>query len=413
MKNIFLFSISFFLFFNTFLFAYDPYPEYVKNLEKKYEKVNDFNFWIKKIKNPDKIILIKKEIEQINKTIQELPESTINIAQEFDEKSVLNKIFATFNWLFRKNKFFYLTGKKITDKDKNLLINQMNLSEITETLNKNLFAVTTGHAYIKALPTDRIITKFNLVKYFDRNRETVLHLNEIVKILNISKDRKWYYIASQYSFGWVRTESLGIIKNIEQFENINKTFVVIVKNYKNLKLGDILPYKSGKILIPEKIKDSLHYKPINLPYGTYNIGFLPLTKRNILKLIFRTLKSDYNWGGSEKNWDCSLFVMDIFRCFGFILPRNSKKQSEIPTSITIDKITNKENFIIENGNPLLTFLYLPGHIMLYVGSNNGTVYIAHDFTFLNYHRGKLLITDLDFGRKGFEKRIKKIIILSK
>jgi cell wall-associated NlpC family hydrolase len=54
------------------------------------------------------------------------------------------------------------------------------------------------------------------------------------------------------------------------------------------------------------------------------------TGRNILELAFSRLGDSYGWGNIDGKRDCSAYIKDIYRCFGFELPRNSWAQMTLP-----------------------------------------------------------------------------------
>lgn len=60
--------------------------------------------------------------------------------------------------------------------------------------------------------------------------------------------------------------------------------------------------------------------------------------------------------------------------FGLWLPRNSKDQAGAGRWVPLDALERreKENRILAQGKPLLTLLYMPGHVMLYLGPNPAT-----------------------------------------
>ncbi len=391
------------------LYSFDPFNEFKANLEKKYEVFNDYNFWVKHIPNLNKVLLTNDQIKKLNRRINSFQFANNNISDNLTAEEIDEKIGLMFDYLFRKKRYFE-NGMPVDENFLNGMRIQLNTEKIKDFLKKEYFAVICKRAYIRTLPTDKLILDSRLLTYFNRNIETISHINEIVRIFNISKDKKWYFVMSRYTFGWIKADNIRKINDIRRFKKSFKTFCVIlndnVSKY-NLKLGDILPVKNNTVILDKyrKIKIS------SLNKDDYSMGFLPFTRKNILKLVFRLNKSPYGWGGLHNRRDCSLFVMDIFRCFGINLPRNSKKQGEVLPGFFIKNVKNKENFIVENASPLTSLIYKRGHIMLYMGEYNGIPYIAHDFNMLNYHRGEVLITDFDFGRAGFADSILKLLFI--
>ena len=392
------------------VYSFDPFTEYKTNLEKKYEKVNRKQFWIKHTSNLNKIILTGSQIAQLNNRIKSFMFATNNISDNLTASNVKEKINIMFEYLFRTEKFF-TNGAPVGNKFFKQIISEFNIANIEKTVKNNIYAVTIKRAYIRTLPTDKKILDYRLLSYFNRNIETITHINELVKILNISRDKKWYFIVCNYSFGWIKSKDVKILKKRKDYNRINKKFCIILKDNvtsNNLKLGDILPYINKKIVLP----NGKAIRVSNFQKDDYSIGYLPFTKQNVISLVFNILKTPYGWGGQGNRRDCSLFIMDIFRCFGIKLPRNSSKQSEVLIGFDISKAKNREQFIIENALPLTSLIYKKGHIMLYMGKIKNKPYIVHDFNMLHYHRGEILITDFDFGRKGFKDSLKKLIYLN-
>lgn len=413
---IFFINIITLLFSATFILSSDSYIDYKKNIEEKYRDFNNREFWLKQGGDIDKILITRSEISRINKDIRDIPFSTVDLfTNNFNKKHIKDNIVTNFRLLIKKRRYLHSDGTPITRETVKKVLRNLHITNIDNFLQNKLFAVTLKHGYLRGVPVSGKIVK-SKTNTFDRNIETVTHTNEPVRILNISKDGEWYYVASSYSFGWIEKSSLAIINDLEYFHTFNKNFIILTQNYNELKLGDTLPYIKNIVYYPSVDgANNLKYMELSkLPTNVYSIGFLDLTRRNIINLIFNIAGTQYAWGGAEKEWDCSLFIMDLFRCFGINLPRNSQKQSEILFNYKIPRLSfNRENLISKNSIPFLSFLYSKGHIMLYLGTIDGKVYIAHDFIFEDFNRGQLMVTDLDFKNQDYKKKICKLIKLIK
>src|SRR5690606_33093221 len=55
-------------------------------------------------------------------------------------------------------------------------------------------------------------------------------------------------------------------------------------------------------------------------------GYLPFTANNIIGQAFKFLGERYGWGHDYNGRDCTGFISEIFRSFGFLMPRNSGQQ---------------------------------------------------------------------------------------
>ena len=77
--------------------------------------------------------------------------------------------------------------------------------------------------------------------------------------------------------------------------------------------------------------------------------------------------------------DCSLYVRDIYRCFGFELPRNTTWQIETPTeNVDLSGMTDEEKRKTIDALDPGTLLMFSGHITMYIGSTGGKQYVISD-----------------------------------
>jgi hypothetical protein len=145
--------------------------------------------------------------------------------------------------------------------------------------------------------------------------------------------------------------------------------------------------------------------------GDVHFGFLPYTQENVGRQAFKMLHQPYGWGEMFGARDCSRFIMDLFNTFGILMPRNSKHQAMIGKSL--GEIEGKEikekQKVLDQAVPLATLLRLPGHIMLYLGKENGRYYVIHQiwgiqrggwFGPVLEKIGKAAVSDLSLGKSG-------------
>lgn len=91
--------------------------------------------------------------------------------------------------------------------------------------------------------------------------------------------------------------------------------------------------------------------------------------QNFVKIINQLKNRPYGWGGAFFLNDCSQETKSLLTPFAIWLPRNSAKQTKFDTTIDLSAKTLDEriNFLKEKGRPLLTLIYVNGHIMFYIG----------------------------------------------
>lgn len=289
--------------------------------------------------------------------------------------------------------------------NKNEKITQDFLEKIAKNLNKKFYlksqktAILKNATLIRNLPTSRaIFLDFSLPgqgEPFDLNANTFLNDGAPLLISHFSKDKKFAFVFSDITSGWVEVKNLKILNKKQRNFYKKSDFLVVLKGDK-FRFGAILPFvKSGqnykiKIFNTLLLKDEAQEFP------------LKFNDENIKKIISNFQGKPYGWGGFEGFWDCSLLLRDFFAIFGFHLPRNSSLQSKIGTNFDLLKLNSfeKRKFLSSQAKPYQTLLYFNGHIMLFVGEDK----IWHSIWGLKTKDNKraviggVAITSLDIGK---------------
>ncbi len=279
---------------------------------------------------------------------------------------------------------------------------------------------------------------------FDYNQNSAIKINSPLFISHLSKDKAWAFAQTNTTIGWISISDIAYVDDdlIKKFKNENY-FIAIKDNfpiYNNnnfidyIKLGTLFPVKNNNFIVINKNnnqKSFLSYIKISKDY----IEKKPLkfNKKNLSNISKEFINEQYGWGGLLNHRDCSAFTKDFFAPFGFFLERNSSKQIEIGKYISIKDYSNekKKKFIIQNATPFLTLIYLKGHIMLYIGEQDGEPLVFHNFwgiktalengDFGRFVVGKTAITTLEAGKelknyvkeKSLITRIEGIVLIEK
>jgi cell wall-associated NlpC family hydrolase len=120
-----------------------------------------------------------------------------------------------------------------------------------------------------------------------------------------------------------------------------------------------------------------------------SIGYLPYTTRNVIQQAFKYLGQRYGWGYDYNSVDCTGFLVDIFRTFGLLMPRNSGEQGygvfgqnqRIDESLAVaEKLAKVRHAKVGD------FIYRPGHVMLYLGQSQGEPFVIHAVYDLAYYQ---------------------------
>jgi len=274
-------------------------------------------------------------------------------------------------------------------------------------------AITTERTNVRALPTR---TPFYLDPHragegfpFNYNQNSALHMNVPLYVSHFSKDRKWAFVRASYAFGWVKVRDIAFVDNafIHAFEN--GKYAITIKDDLRLydekgravsfvKLGTLFPIaKDGKHYLAAKRgakgKAVIKYVNVDTPHLIAKKP-LPFTSKNVAKVAKEFYNEPYGWGGSYGCRDCSATTRDFLGVFGIFLRRNSSKQAQDGKSIYIKGLPRhaKKRKIIQEAEPFRSLLYVPGHIVLYLGHYKGEPVIMHTYWGIRKKDGSKLIT---------------------
>jgi cell wall-associated NlpC family hydrolase len=145
------------------------------------------------------------------------------------------------------------------------------------------------------------------------------------------------------------------------------------------------PYTGHVIELPVREADgSLALAPALLPKVADSAGdYLPLTRANIVRQAFRFLGERYGWGHSYGARDCSGFVSEVYRSMGLMLPRNTSDQGVSPAfdkRLFDDSDSRAERLVALRSLDVGHLVYIPGHVMMVVGTVDGEPWVIHDTT---------------------------------
>jgi cell wall-associated NlpC family hydrolase len=94
-------------------------------------------------------------------------------------------------------------------------------------------------------------------------------------------------------------------------------------------------------------------------------------------VAFSELRAPYGWGGRAGERDCSSFLRDALSTYGIQFARHSGVQAELGTdNVDLQGLTEREKLgTIEHwAGRGVVLLYMPGHIMLYLGADGDQHY---------------------------------------
>lgn len=238
----------------------------------------------------------------------------------------------------------------------------------------------------------------------------------------------WVLISCHLCSGWVEKDNIAYINNeiISQLKKENRIAITHDRSPIYSKKGEYLGSADIGTFFPYLFSDEVNHKATFVKRNDYGFAELlviniardnaekmpiALTENNIARLASRLMNQNYGWGGMYYNRDCSQMTLDLMTPFGLILPRNGNHQAEkggVFLSADTINVSDYNDFIISNSQPFTTLVRIPGHIMLYVGEENGHALVMHNIWGLKtksfwgnegrYIIGKTVISSLELGK---------------
>ncbi|MEX1300772.1 MAG: NlpC/P60 family N-terminal domain-containing protein [Desulfotignum sp.] len=253
-------------------------------------------------------------------------------------------------------------------------------------------AVTVTHAAIRVFPTHKPVFFGPLHPGrgfpFDMMQNSLVPAGTPVLVTHESKDRLWALVETEWVAGWVRWQEIAAVDDAVMADYSAPPLAGFRTDQVPVIPRDGSPVFSGRVGMALPMKESasntgfaMVLTPARTHLGNAELlearvpaqGIQPLpfpaTPDNFAEILNALMGRTYGWGGLYENRDCSALIQDLFANFGIPLPRNSKDQAGAGETISLEALSGSEKqaLIRRQGIPLQTLLYMPGHIMLYLG----------------------------------------------
>lgn len=270
---------------------------------------------------------------------------------------------------------------------------------------------------------------------FDRNRCASLHPGELVAAMRSTNDGAWVYVDAGHSVGWVEQTdgpTLGPALTAEDAKaQLDATpRARMLGDFEHLRAGSSFALlgrdEDGHVTLAVPGNDGTIERELP-PDAPVHEGALGFSRRAVFTQAFALLEQPYGWGGRDGHRDCSSYLLDLFAQFDVRLPRNSAVQAQMGTrSVDLSALPETEKLaaIREAAREGVVLLYMPGHILLYLGRDGEHDYgISALSEFLTPCEGgsdtvhrldKVAVTTLALGRgtqrKSFIERITRMAV---
>jgi len=285
-------------------------------------------------------------------------------------------------------------GKIIPPSTYNQWLDNANMQALNS---QKLYAITIKHSNLHALPTDtdfyRDPAKEGEGFPFNYNQNSAYPINLPLFISHFSKDKQWAFVQGSYAFGWVHIDNIALVDHafIKKFKCGH--YAMSIKDNLRLyhhtraisivKLGTLFPYDRYGYIFATRGANGYAKIAHTHVTNTSIIAQKPLkfTSKNVARIAKEFYNEPYGWGGSHECRDCSATTRDFLGVFGIFLRRNSAKQAQDGEMIKIKGIPKeqKKATIIAKAKPFRSLLFVPGHIVLYLGQYKNEPIILHTY----------------------------------
>ena len=377
------------------------------------------DYWIKKAKDPDAVMMTPQEIDAYN-TLAAHTEGTYVLDLEevpvtYDASALKDTL--TQNILnSKKDRALFVDGVQV-DNDTYFASRSDACADTGWTGSREIaYGVCTRQTNLMSIPTNDVIG-YSLTDADSEYQDSALNVNDpvIIKQICTCDEKSFYYVETDHCPGWVDAQSVAVCADRSEWLDAWKTnadsedILVVTQNRivtepsvfvpetadvkltigTTLKLvpEDKIPANLGEryawnnyvVYLPTRDADGKYVRREALISQHYSvsIGFLPMTQANILRVTFTCLGDRYGWGGMLDAMDCSMFTRNVYRCFGLRMPRNTTWQQLVPnTKIDLSGMTDEEKLALLKNTPAGALLYFPGHTMVYTGFDADTGYVV-------------------------------------
>ncbi|MGR3980962.1 NlpC/P60 family protein [Pseudoalteromonas sp. 1181_04] len=316
---------------------------------------------------------------------------------------------------------FYPNGVALSNKHFAKYLANLNLDAVTDN-NQVSYAMVVKRSVLRTFPTSDRVLNSGLDNDLDRFQESGLFPGDTVAILHESADKKWLLVRAYNYLAWAPKADIAISNKstLREFKN-NDDFLLITGAKVNtayvpndattsqvqLDMGVRLPlmpadktphllngqntYANYVVQLPTRGEQGqLVIKPALISRSSdVHLGYLPYTQQHLIKQGFKFLGERYGWGHDYNGRDCTGFVGEIYKSFGLLMPRNSGQQGkgEYGTNHRFDKTSNEsDKLAVVNNMQVGDLIYIPGHVMMYLGEQDGQPYVIHDVKGLGYNK---------------------------
>jgi cell wall-associated NlpC family hydrolase len=270
---------------------------------------------------------------------------------------------------------------------------QLDALETTHFSEKNRAIVTTN-TYARALPDYAPdFFHFSLPGEgfpFDNLQESALWVGTPLYVLHNSQDKAWSLVLTPDAYiAWVKSSDIAYAtpEFIDQWQvaaqrslmAITQTEASVLDEEQQFLfstyIGAVFPLaaeheETNTLLIPSKQNQKAVIAKAVVAKRAAQLMPVSASPKNIAVLIQELQNRPYGWGGAFFFNDCSQELKSLFTPLGLWLPRNSAQQARYAKlDLSQKDLSERLTTLKSQGHPLMTLIYIGGHVMLYIGKD--------------------------------------------
>jgi len=259
-------------------------------------------------------------------------------------------------------------------------------------------AIATENAYGRHLPTLEVYFYHDQIAGqgypFDNLQVSTIWAGTPLYILTTTRDQSWALVLTPTFLAWIEMNKIARVSDafVHQWQKaaqkklfaLQRTEVPLIDQKNQLfrfmgYIGMVFPGQaknSGAVSLWIPVRNTqgqaeIHHAKLNAN-AVVNMPWL-VTRHHVVNLMRELLGRPYGWGGLYFYSDCASELKNLYTPFGIWLPLHSSEQvnPEVAPIHEIDlsasSMDDRLQFLIQQGHPFMTIIYIGGHVMLYLG----------------------------------------------
>ncbi len=381
------------------------------------------DYWIRKQPDGDRVVLDTAAIEAQNARLGEL-DASVNDIEKLPPMLERARVV---DWIGKLSRapdgpLYDNAGAELSGATWAALQESMALDSIPAR-QPTRYGLVTRRADLRTFPTMERAFDSRTGTDIDRFQESALFPGTPVALVHTSRDGRWWFVVGELYEAWIEKRFIAAGSAEAVFGHGRKTPYLVVTGADvrttftpelpqvselRLDMGVRVPlvaqwpadrpvngqhpYTAHVIELPIRdAKGELAFAPALLRQSAeVAAGYLPLSREALLRQSFKFLGERYGWGHSHEARDCSGFVSEVYRSFGVTLPRNTSDQAISPAfnRIAFDPgMDHAARLAVLRTLDVGDLVYIPGHVMMVIGHEQGLPYVIHDTTGITYRTG--------------------------